>query len=96
MAESIVIPKTLLKDLYMGLAKVEEVLATREELMDKEGLERTRKAEEEHRKGEYITVKSSSEIKRLAEWRTALAYKAALTKNFLREFNSAQASDEIS
>lgn len=60
MAESIAIPKTLLKDLYMGLAKVEEVLATLEELMDKEGLERTRKAEEEYRKGEYITVKSSS------------------------------------
>ena len=60
MAESIAIPKTLLKHLYMGLAKVEEVLATLEELMDKEGLERTRKAEEEYRKGEYITVKSSS------------------------------------
>lgn len=67
MAESIAIPKTLLKDLYMGLAKVEEVLATLEELMDKEGLERTRKAEEEYRKGEYITVKSSSEIEKLTE-----------------------------
>ena len=67
MAESIAIPKTLLKDLYMGLAKVEEVLATLEELMDKEGLERTRKAEEEYRKGEYKTVKSSSEIKKLTE-----------------------------
>lgn len=67
MAESIAIPKTLLKDLYMGLAKVEEVLATLEELMNKEGLERTRKAEEEYRKGEYVTVESSSEIKKLTE-----------------------------
>lgn len=67
MAESITIPKALLKDLYAGLAKVEEVLATLEELMDKEGLERTRKAEEEYRKGEYITVQNSSEIKKLAE-----------------------------
>jgi hypothetical protein len=67
LAESIAIPKTLLKDLYMGLAKVEEVLATLEELMDKEGLERTRKAEEEYRKGEYVTVQSSSEIKKLTE-----------------------------
>ena len=65
MAESIAIPETLLKDLYMGLAKVEEVLATLEELMNKEGLERTRKAEEEYRKGEYVTVESSSEIKKL-------------------------------
>ena len=67
MAESIAVPKTLLKDLYMGLAKVEEVLATLEELMNKEGLERTRKAEEEYRKGEYATVESSSEIEKLTE-----------------------------
>ena len=67
MAESIAIPKTLLKDLYMGLAKVEEVLATLEELMNREGLERTRKAEEEYRKGEYVTAESSSEIKKLTE-----------------------------
>ena len=67
MAESIVIPKGLLRDLYVGLAKVEEVLATLEELMDKEGLERIRKAEEEYRKGEYKTVQSSNEIKKLNE-----------------------------
>jgi len=67
LAESIAIPKTLLKDLYMGLAKVEEVLATLEELMDKEGLERIRKAEEEYRKGEYTTVQRSSEVKKLIE-----------------------------
>lgn len=65
MAESVPIPKGLLKDLYMGLAKVEEVLATLEELMNKKGLERIRKAEEEYEKGEYITVQSSSEIKKL-------------------------------
>jgi hypothetical protein len=65
LTESIAIPKTLLKDLYMGLAKVEEVLATLEELMNREGLERTRKAEEEYRKGEYVTAESSSEIKKL-------------------------------
>ena len=67
MAESVAIPKELLRELYMGLSKVEEVLATLEELMDKEGLERIRKAEEEYRKGEYITIQSSSDIKKLAE-----------------------------
>jgi hypothetical protein len=67
LTESIAIPKTLLKDLYMGLARVEEVLATLEELMNREGLERTRKAEEEYRKGEYVTAESSSEIKKLTE-----------------------------
>ncbi|TRZ50479.1 MAG: hypothetical protein D4S01_06630 [Dehalococcoidia bacterium] len=67
MAESVTIPKGLLKDLYTGLAKVEEVLATLEELMDTEGLERIRKAEEEYEKGEYITVQSSSKIKKITE-----------------------------
>ncbi len=67
MADSVAIPKELLKDLYIGLAKVEEVLATLEELMDKEGLERIRKAEEEYERGEYITIRSSREIEGLAE-----------------------------
>ncbi|MCP8320294.1 MAG: hypothetical protein H3Z52_05055, partial [archaeon] len=52
----------MLKDLYTGLAKLEEVLATLEELMNKEGLERIRKAEDEYEKGEYVTAKNSSEI----------------------------------
>ena len=67
MTESITIPKGLLKDLYMGLARVEEVFATLEELMDREGLKRIRKAEEEYRKGGYITVQSSNEVKKAAK-----------------------------
>ena len=65
LAKTITIPEELLRDLYVGLAKVEEVLATLEELMDKEGLERIRKAEEEYEKGEFETVRNSGEIKRL-------------------------------
>ena len=65
MTESVTIPKALLKDLYMGLAKVEEVLGTLEELMDKEGLGRISAAEEEYRKREYVTVQNSSEIKKM-------------------------------
>lgn len=61
------LPKALLKDLYLGLIKVEEVLATIEELMNNEGLERIRKAEDEYRKGDYITAKSSREIRKLVE-----------------------------
>ena len=65
MAKTITIPEELLRDLYVGLARVEEVLATLEELMDKEGLKRIRKAEEEYGKGEFETVRDSSEIKKL-------------------------------
>lgn len=65
LAKTVTIPEELLKDLYVGLARVEEVLATLEELMDKEGLKRIRKAEEEYRKGKFETVRDSSEIERL-------------------------------
>ena len=58
MEESIAIPKELLKDLYLGLTKVEEVLATLEELADSKGLQRTRKAEEEYRRRQYTTVEA--------------------------------------
>jgi len=64
--ESIAIPRALLKDLYMGLAKVEEVLATLEELMDEEGLERIHKAEEEYKKGNYTLIQSGDEARKLA------------------------------
>lgn len=67
MAESVAVPKELLKNLYMGLAKVEEVLATLEELMDKEGLKRIREAEEEYRRGDYVIVESGREIGKLVE-----------------------------
>ena len=65
--ESVVIPKDLLRELYVGLVKVEEVLATLEELFDKEGLERIKKAEKEYREGEYVTVRGSDEIRQLIE-----------------------------
>ena len=65
LGESVVIPKDLLRDLYIGLIKVEEVLATLEELFDKEGLQRIKKAEKEYKEGKYVTVRDSSEIKKL-------------------------------
>ena len=37
LGESVVIPKGLLRELYDGLIKIEEALATIEELMDREG-----------------------------------------------------------
>ncbi|MEM0053451.1 MAG: hypothetical protein QXL89_04640 [Nitrososphaeria archaeon] len=67
MAEFVVVPKELLKNLYKGLTEVEEVLATLEELMDKEGLKRIEEAEEEYQRGDYVIVKSGEEVKRLIE-----------------------------
>jgi len=62
LTEHITIPKGLLKELHEGLVKVEEVLATLEELTNREGLNRIKRAEEEYKKGEYITIKNAEEI----------------------------------
>jgi len=64
LTENITIPKDLLKELREGLLRVEEVLATLEELMNTEGLERIRKAEEEYEKGEYTIVENAKELKK--------------------------------
>ncbi|MGQ9551526.1 MAG: hypothetical protein ACUVUE_03770 [Candidatus Bathycorpusculaceae bacterium] len=48
LTESVTIPKGILKELCAWLVKVEEALATIEELMDKESLERICKAEDEY------------------------------------------------
>jgi len=65
LGDSVTIPKELLRELYEGLVRVEEVLATLEELMDEEGVRRVRGAEEEYRRGEYVVVKDSSEAEKL-------------------------------
>ena len=67
MVESVTVPKDLLRELRDGLAKVEEVLATLEELSDREGLERIRLAEEDYKKGQYTVVKDSKGLEEKLE-----------------------------
>lgn len=50
LSEAVSIPRPLLKELYEQFAKIEEILATLEELMNKEGLERVEKSLEEYKK----------------------------------------------
>jgi len=64
---TVVVPKELLRELILELSKVEEVLATLEELLNEEGLRRIREAEEEYRKGEYVVIESSKEVEKLLE-----------------------------
>lgn len=63
LTEVVSVPCLLLKELYEHFAKVEEILATLEELSDKEGLERIQKSLEQHKKKDYVTVKSSEKIR---------------------------------
>ena len=57
MSEAVSVPKPLLIELYRHFARIEEILATLEELLDKEGLQRIKKGIEEYKKGEYTSIR---------------------------------------
>ena len=63
MTEAISVPLPLLKELYEHFDRIEEILATLEELSDKKGLERIKKSLEEYKKKEYTTVVSPDKIR---------------------------------
>jgi len=63
---TVVVPKELLGGLVLELSKVEEVLATPEELLNEEGLRRIREAEE-YRKEDYTVVESGKGVEKLLE-----------------------------
>lgn len=57
------IPLPLLRELYEHFDRIEEILATLEELSDKEGLKRIEKSLEEYKRKEYITVLDPEKIR---------------------------------
>jgi len=63
LTEVVSVPRPLLKELYEHFAKIEEILATLEELSNKEGLKRIEKSIEEYRKKEYVAANSPEKIK---------------------------------
>jgi len=63
LTEVVSIPRPLLKELYEHFDKIEEIIATLEELSNEEGLDRIEKSLEEYKKKEYITVKTPDMIR---------------------------------
>jgi hypothetical protein len=63
LAEVISVPRPLLKELYEHFDKIEEILATLEELSDKKGLKRIAKSLEEYMKKDYVTVANPKKIR---------------------------------
>jgi len=63
LTEAVLVPRPLLKELYEHFAKIEEILATLEELANKEGLERIERSLLEYKKKEYVTAKSPRDIR---------------------------------
>jgi hypothetical protein len=63
LTEVISVPRPLLKELYEHFDKIEEILATLEELSDKKGLKRIEKSLEEYKKKYYVTVANPEKIR---------------------------------
>ena len=62
MAETVSIPRPLLKELYEHFDRIEEI-ATLEELSDKKGLKRIERSLEEYKNKECVTLSSSEKIR---------------------------------
>lgn len=63
MTQAVSIPRPLLKELYEHFDRIEEILATLEELSNKEGLKRIEKSLEEYKKKEYVTTRDPEKIR---------------------------------
>lgn len=63
LTEAISVPRPLLKELYEHFDKIEEILATLEELSDKKGLKRVEKSLEEYEKKDYVTVANPKKMR---------------------------------
>lgn len=63
MTEMIPVPRPLLEELYEHFDRIEEILATLEELANKKGMKRIEKGLEEYRKKECLVVSSPDKIK---------------------------------
>lgn len=63
LTEVISVPRPLLKELYEHFDKIEEILATLEELSDKKGLKRIEKSLEEYEKKDCVTVANPKKIR---------------------------------
>jgi hypothetical protein len=63
LTEVVTVPRPLLKELHKHFDRIEEILATLEELADKKGLKRIEKSLEEYKKKEYVAVNSPEKIR---------------------------------
>jgi len=61
--KAVSVPTPLLKELYQHFDRIEEILATLEELSDKKGQKRIERSLEEYRKKECLTVTSPEKIR---------------------------------
>lgn len=65
MTSSVSLPRELFRELREHIDKVEEILATLEEMVDKEGVERVKKSIEEYHRGDIIVAENHKKIREI-------------------------------
>jgi len=65
MDETITLPKSLIEELIKHLDNIISILATMEELIDREGLKRIREGIEDYKRGDYLIAMSIDDLKRI-------------------------------
>ena len=66
MTESLTMPRSVLRELQEHARRIEEIIATLEELSDEERLRRIRSGLKEYKQGKYVIVKDPKKILELA------------------------------
>jgi len=66
LTESLTMPRSVLRELQEHARRIEEIIATLEELSDEERLRRIRSGLKEYKQGKYVIVKDPKKILELA------------------------------
>ena len=67
MTESLVVPRSVLKELQEHARHIEELIATLEELSDQEGMKMIKSGLRDYAKGEYVVLEDPKKIGSLHE-----------------------------
>ena len=67
MTESLVVPRSVLKELQEHARHIEELIATLEEVSDREGMKRIKSGLRDYAKGEYVVLENPKKIGSLLE-----------------------------
>jgi len=56
------VPRSVLKELQQHARQIEEIIATLEELADKEGIRRIKSSLKQYEQGEYVVVEDPKQL----------------------------------
>ena len=67
MSESLSVPRSVLRELQEHARQIEEIIATLEDLADKEGIRRIKSSLKQYEQGEYVVVEDPKQLDSLLE-----------------------------